>query len=302
MSVKTSMKVAKNVVTSKAGRQLLKGRKHSPVLLFGTGIIGFVGTVVLASKATLKLDALVEDNETRQADALVMLESGDARYSKKDYAKDSAKLKSALVMDVIKLYAPAAGLGVVTVCALGGSHVILTKRNAGLVAAYSALDKGYNEYRERVTALVGSDKELELRHGAEVREIAVDTEKGTEVQSVTTHNGKTHSQYARFFDQMCPAWKSRAEFNLFFLRSQQAYANDMLQARGHVFLNEVYDQLGIDRTKAGAVVGWVKNNADNFIDFGIYDGASGEARMFVNGVENSILLDFNVDGVVLDLI
>jgi hypothetical protein len=86
-----------------------------------------------------------------------------------------------------------------------------------------------------------------------------------------------------------------------FIRSQQNYANDLLNARGHVFLNEVYDMLGIERTSAGAVVGWVRGNGDNEIDFGVLNDLHSGQR-FINGDERSVLLDFNVDGVVYDLI
>ena len=51
-----------------------------------------------------------------------------------------------------------------------------------------------------------------------------------------------------------------------------------------------------------AVVGWVLGNGDNCIDFGIWDSANEKARDFVNGREGAILLDFNVDGVIYDLI
>ena len=84
---------------------------------------------------------------------------------------------------------------------------------------------------------------------------------------------------------------------------QQTFFNDLLLSRGHLFLNEVYDQIGIDRTKAGQVVGWVvSKDGDNFVDFGLFDGSTQEKRMFVNGHENSVLLDFNVDGVIYDKI
>ena len=91
-----------------------------------------------------------------------------------------------------------------------------------------------------------------------------------------------------------------------YLRHQQNYANELLRSRGYVFLNDVYDMLGIRRTKAGQIVGWVydeKNpNIDNYIDFGIYNVHYEGARDFVNGFECSILLDFNVDGPIIDLI
>ena len=90
-----------------------------------------------------------------------------------------------------------------------------------------------------------------------------------------------------------------------FLRKQQEWANELLKSRGHVFLNEVYDMLGIPRTKSGQIVGWVYNSndeySDNYIDFGVYDGGA-RSRAFVNGYEKAILLDFNVDGVIYDLI
>jgi hypothetical protein len=108
--------------------------------------------------------------------------------------------------------------------------------------------------------------------------------------------------YARFFDELSTSWNREPEYNLVFLKCQQSYANDMLKTRGHVFLNEVYDSLGIERTKAGQVVGWViSEDGDNFIDFGLYAN-NGKVRDFINGREGAILLDFNVDGVIYDKI
>jgi hypothetical protein len=111
------------------------------------------------------------------------------------------------------------------------------------------------------------------------------------------------SIYARFFDPTSPSWSKEPEYNLIFLKCQQNYANDLLKSRGHVFLNEVYDMLGMERSKAGAVVGWLlsKNgDTDNFVNFGVFDGREQVARDFVNGREGAILLDFSVDGVIYD--
>ena len=112
-----------------------------------------------------------------------------------------------------------------------------------------------------------------------------------------------YSQYARFFDEMCPTWSKDAESNLMFLRNQETYANDLLKAKGYLFLNEVYDMLGIPRTKAGQIVGWVYD-AENptegkLVDFGLNKARSSK---FVNGYNRSVLLDFNVKGNILDLL
>ena len=118
-----------------------------------------------------------------------------------------------------------------------------------------------------------------------------------------------YSQYARFFDEANINWDKSPEQNMYFLKMVQNQMNDKLKARGHVFLNEVYDALGFDRSEAGQLVGWVWNNdntameaGDGYIDFGIFDGNDCAKRAFVNGDERSILLDFNIDGMIYDLI
>lgn len=129
----------------------------------------------------------------------------------------------------------------------------------------------------------------------------VEVEKKTEFEPGDNRNNT--SDYARFFDETCAPWEKDPEYNVCFLNQQQNFANDLLRRQGYLFLNDVYDMLGIARTKAGQVVGWVYDEknpiGDNYVDFGLYDLRN--AR-FVNGYEKSILLDFNVDGVILDKI
>ena len=109
------------------------------------------------------------------------------------------------------------------------------------------------------------------------------------------------SQYARFFDEGCTGWDKNPEYNLSFLKQQQQYANDLLKSKGYLFLNDVYDMLGIPRTKEGQIVGWVYKEdnpiGDNYVDFGIF---AEHNRGAVNGFEKSILLDFNVDGSIIE--
>ena len=115
-----------------------------------------------------------------------------------------------------------------------------------------------------------------------------------------------YSDYAKFFDEGCREWDKDPEYNLTFLKCQENYANDLLKSKGHLFLNEVYDMLGIPRTKAGQIVGWIYDEenpiGDNYVDFGIYDVYKEANRNFVNGYERNILLDFNVDGDILSKI
>lgn len=294
------MKYIPNVLSRTVGRTILQTQKHSPALLFGTGIAGMVAASVLACRATLKLEEVLDEIELDKSKANRLINNKHPDYSEDDYKKDMLYLQVRSVVKVCKLYAPAIGVGLASVGMLAQSHNILTKRNAALVAAYSVLEKSFNDYRDRVREDLGEDRERQYRFPTEeIHDHSDGTKKKTKIVSPSSA-----TIYARFFDQLCSSWSKNPEFNLLFLKCQQDYANDLLQARGHVFLNEVYDMMGIERSSAGSVVGWVisKNGGDNFIDFGIFNGDNPKARDFVNGREGAILLDFNVDGVIYDLI
>lgn len=304
------LKVVPAKLTVAAGQATLQLSKQSPHILFGAGIVGFGATIYLASKAVLKLDRHVDNFQENLETVKELYDSakdsdeGRASYPKSEYRKDLAYLYANSIYDITKMYAPTVIVGTLTIVCLTKSHTILSNRNTALMAAYSVLERSYNAYRKRVIDEFGEDKDREFRYPTkEIRTLSID-EKGKAVEKVET---KTlldqYSTYARFFDEMCPDWNRNPEYNLIFLRAQQNWANDLLRARGHVFLNEVYDMLGIPRTKAGAVVGWViGHEGDNYIDFGLFDGENSAARDFVNGRERSILLDFNVDGVIYDKI
>lgn len=298
-----SLTAIKNKVTSKVGRQILVTQKHSPTLLFGVGVVGVVTTVVLASRATLKMDEVLREAEENSEKLEETKTKHADKYSDEDHKSDVKLNKIKTATKIAKLYAPAAAVGIVSIGAFTGSHVILNRRNVAVTAAYAALDKGFKQYRERVVSDLGLEKDQEFRFGVVDREMAVDTDDGVSVKTVRvvgpTSNG---SVYSRFFDELSTNWSKTPSYNQMFIQAQQNYANDLLNARGHVFLNEVYDMLGLERSKEGAVVGWVKGHGDGYIDFGVFRNGIFEAQRFVNGDERSVLLDFNVDGIIYDLI
>ena len=287
-------------------------QKHSPEILMGVGVVGVVTSTVMACKATMKLnDILEESKETR--DKIKEVENNpkyEDKYSQEDAKKDLAINYMQTGMKVAKLYAPAVLLGGASLGCLLASNDILRKRNAALSAAYMTVDKSFKEYRNRVTERFGEEVEKEIRYGikAEQIETTVVDEDGNETtvtETIKTMDPNLYSDYARFFDAASPYWQNDPEYNLMFLKAQQQYANDLLRAKGRLFLNDVYDMLGIEKTKAGQVVGWVYDrenpNGDNFVDFGIYDMSKERVRAFVNGYETNILLDFNVDGNIWNL-
>ena len=290
----------------------LKAIKHSPEILAGVGVVGVVGSLVMACKTTTKLSDILEDSK-EQLDKIKEVAADPAyeeKYSQDDAKKDTTITYVQTAMKVTKLYAPSVILCASSLGCLLASNNILKKRNAALSAAYMTVDKSFKEYRKRVADRFGEEVEKEIRYNIKAEEITKVDENGNEVTETVkimdgTDDPNSYSDYARFFDESCAAWQNDAEYNLTFLKAQQQYANDLLKAKGRLFLNEVYRMLGIDETKAGQVVGWVYNpdnpTGDNFVDFGIYNMQRERVRAFVNGYEPNILLDFNVDGVIWDL-
>lgn len=292
-----------NIITSKLGRQVLLAQKHSPHLLFAAGVVGVVGTVILASRATLKLEEVLGEHEDLTHKAEIARTSNLPNYTEADYKRDMVLVYTKTTTKILRLYAPSIVTGVAAICALSGAHFVLNRRNVALTAAYAAVEKGFREYRRRVVEEYGEEKDREFRYELENKEIVEETDEGPVVKTVKTLVGKGASPYAFFFDQLSPSWNNNFEYNAMFLRSQQNYANDLLNARGHVFLNEVLSMLGIPHTKAGAVVGWLKGGeGDGFVDFGVFRNNEQRGMEFVRGDAPGILLDFNVDGIIYDKI
>lgn len=324
-----------NKITRAAHKTGFALKQHSPEILAVTGTVGVVASAVLACKATTKVNDIMSDTKSQIHELHLVAAAAGIEEKKEEYsAEDTEKLellkthtkvqgytvedsrKDLTLIYVqtgikfIKLYAPAIILGAASLSCLLTSNNILRKRNAALAAAYATIDRGFKEYRSRVVERFGEEVDKELKYNVkaqEIEETVIDKngKEKTVKKTVKVANPNEHSEYARFFDDGCKGWEKNSEYNLTFLNSQQNYANDKLRAQGYLFLNEVYDMLGIPATKAGQVVGWIYNpddpkSGDNYVDFGIYDIYNEKCRDFVNGYERTILLDFNVDGYILD--
>jgi len=298
------VKLVPIAVTRFVGRNILIAQKNSPAIMLGAGIgVGLLATVK-ACQATLKLEDVINH---AQKDLDTLKEVGKVRpdkYPAREVEQYTKAVRIRTAKEVAKLYAPAVGLGVISIALLTGSHVVLTKRNAGLAAAYAVLDKGFNEYRERVRNELGPEKDQEFRYGSQTREVVDEDENGHKVREIKRNTVTGRSIYARYFDENNRNWQRNPIANRTFVQCQQDYANDKLTAHGHLFLNEVYDLLGMERTPEGSQVGWIKGGKyekDGYVDFCL-DWGSPAMRDFMNGDEGSVLLDFNVDGPMWDLI
>lgn len=293
----------------KVGFQL---KKHSPEILVVAGVVGTVVSAVMACKATTKASTIV-DNAKEGIDAIHEVAENPEfadQYTKEDAQKDLVITYAKTGLEFAKLYAPSVALGAVSVTSILVGHNILRKRNLALAAAYQIVDTGFKQYRGRVVERFGEQLDRELRYdikAKEVEETIVD-KKGKEKTVTKTVEVAdpiaAMTPYTFCFDETSTAWVRDAEANKFFLARQQDYANEKLKAKGYMCLNEVLEMLGLRRTRAGQVVGWIydENNpiGDNYIDFGIMDIRCEANRNFMNGLEKSIWLTFNVDGDIVD--
>ena len=289
-------------------------KKYSPEILIATGVVGAVASTVLACRATTKIGKILE--QTKEQTALINkgAETGNIEgfeYTKEEAKKDLAITYAHTGIKIAKLYAPAVILGALSITSMLASHNILRKRNLALAAAYATIDGSFKEYRGRVIERFGKELDKELRYNIKSKEIEETTtdENGNEVtvkKVVQVAEPSKYSAYTRCFDETCPNWQKNAEHNYFFLMQQQNWANDRLKRKGYLYLNEVYEALGFQQTKAGQVVGWIYDEknpvGDNYVDFGIHSDIHDETkRQFVNGYERSIWVDFNVDGNIWEL-
>lgn len=299
MKNKTEIMKSVNGVASKT---VMKLKKHSPEILVVAGIAGTVVSAVLACKATTKVAEILDETKGTLDTIHEGMETGainGQEYTTEDGKKDTVVVYAQTGMKLAKLYAPAIILGTLSITSILASNNILRKRNVALGAAYAAIDKSFKEYRGRVIERFGEQVDTELKYGIKAKkfeEIEVDPETGKEKKvkkTVMVADPNLQSDYAVYFDSKSRNYETNPDYNRMFLKAQQAFANDKLKTRGHLFLNEVLDDLDLPRTPAGQIVGWTKDGPDGYVNFRIVEV---ERETEDGRHEPALLLDFNVEG------
>lgn len=305
--------------------------KHSPTILVVAGSIGVTVGAVMACKATLKVNEVLEstNNDLERIHDIHERIVNDpdckeaSQYSEEDYRRDLVITYSKAALNLGKLYGPSLAVGALSIISIFASHNILSGRHAASLAACATTEKIFSEYRRRVVDDLGRDADMKYRYGIHKEEVEIpeidkkgnpklDKDGNPKVKKETRNviddfNPNQHSEFARLFDELSTEYEKDSEYNKHFLLCQQNLANQKLKTKGYLFLNEVYEALGLLPSRAGQAVGWVYEadnvKGDNYVDFGIFDVYPGDRSgksAFINGAERAILLDFNVDGNILD--
>jgi len=292
--------------TRMAGLQL---KKNAPEIMIIGGVIGGIGTTVLACFATRKAIPIVQDAKKEIADIMAKVDDESVIYTEEDAKTDRKKVYFRTAGKLAKTYAVSAGTGVGSALLILGGTGILNQRNAGLAASLATTTLGFNEYRKGMIDKLGDEgKKLdsELRNGTtevEVKEEVIDEngKKKTVKKKVKVVDAEKQSKlacdYRRVFDWHNPYWKPDNNYNTIFLRGRQSYFNTRLVANDYLFWNDVLSECGFPKCEPGQIVGWTANGEDEYVDFRMEEAYMVDEE----GVRRPVvLLDFNCEGSILN--
>lgn len=234
-----------------------------------------------------------------------------------DHKKEIRKIQKNTFVSLAKIYSVPVILTGLSLTFMGGSWKVMHDKQVALGAAYVTLDTAFKSYRDRVKAKLGEEAEKKLFRGTEnvnVTQEVVDPETG-EVKEITKNIEKSlgNNGYEVFFDGASPIWEKNGRTNWETLMRIQESANILLKKKKYIFLFEVLDMLDIPKTtinkdllNASRCVGWIYDpynpNRSCWVSFGISDEqghCTKESQALFENAEKTILLTFNVDGVII---
>jgi hypothetical protein len=295
------MNLVPKSVSRLASRSMLKLSANSPTILVVTGVVGLGATAVLAAKATRRLDPVLEEHDKARNEVV-----GATYRNDREEQKALTKVYASTGVELTKLYGPAVVVGTVSAASILIGHRILKGRHVATMLAFSGLQDQFLAYRKRVAHTFGEDREKEIYDGARMEYEEDPNHKGEYKLKSKYSDDKEVGDFLRpWFDETNVNWTRDPQSNYLFLKGVQQHMNNLLEVRGHVFLNDVYDSLRLDRRPEGAVSGWLRKEdggKDGFIDFGFMTSQDPNTVAFRNGQERSVRLNFNTDGLIWDKI
>ncbi len=309
---------------AKFGSNLIQKVKfRSPELLIGAGVVGLVGAAVVAVRRGVRWHSAAKAEIVHDLETIKKAE-GSPQYTREDKVQDYARVIGKGVWSFTQIYGPSVAAGVASVVSILAGTGILKGRLAAMTSAAATAQAALERYRSRVREKLGEDADYEFAYEVSAKKAKIKHEDGTKESLVTYHlvpsSGEwmAASPYSRLWDENAIEWCANRDIQFLTLRSLENHFNQELNARGVVFLNDVYKALGLPMSKDAALVGWIKDYekpkmaklaaelgrvpGDGVISFGVFENESPSARAYLAGDDNRVVLDFNVDGVIYDLI
>lgn len=286
-----------NSVTRAGGRALLKINASSPTILVVAGVVGLGVSAVMAAKATRNIDPILDNHKQ------VRGEIGYIGTDRKQQ-REVTRLYVDTTLQLGRVYGPAIFVGTTSAVAVLGGHKILRGRHIAALSAYSGLSEQFNAYRRRIAQTLGEDIEKGIYEGAHGEWVEGENKGEYKLDPKFDPNNNPDSYLRPWMDETNVNWTRDPVSNYLFLKGVQQHMNNILQIRGHVFLNDVYDALKLPRRPEGAIAGWVwdSKNGDNLVDFGFMTSIDPDAIEFRHGDARDVRLNFNIDGTIWNLI
>lgn len=280
-------------------------RQKLPQILVYGGCVGVVIGGVKACCDSMAMPELLDDHKERVEK--VHKNHQDEPDSKEE-KRELVTAYATTGAEIVKLYAVSVSIEAVSIISILAGNNVLRKRNLALAAACSEITASFNTYRGKVVEKYGQAADDELRFGitqAKIEETVVDEDGKTKKvkKTVDVMNGLP-SDYARYFAHgEARGWEQNDNYNELFLKGQQNAANHILYTNKILFLNDIYDMLGIDRSISGQAVGWIMDEDSEESDCHVdlrFRKVYRESADAENGYESVWLIDPNVDGPILD--
>ena len=283
--------------------------KHAPTILSVGASIGVVATSALAWQA----GRTFEDVEYRNFERVKDCQDRADEIPDEDVPKIERKNRMLFALDAARHIAPTVIIGGTTIALIYFSNSISRKRMAALSAAYFTLQNAFDNYKKKMVDTLGKETVDKIvapklpNAGKTAEEILAgdDSDNAADVTDAVLSMVRECSQYARAITEWSStAWDPNEDYTTMNLTEIQAWANRRLQKKGHLFLNEVLDQLGLSRTREGSIVGWLKDgDGDGYVSFGDIEGSIYRVPDYERkAIHSNVIVDFNVDGVIWDKI
>ena len=283
--------------------------KHAPTILSVGASVGVVATSAFAWHA----GRTFEDVEYRNYERIKDCQNRANGIPDEEVPSIERRNRLAFALDAARHIAPTVIIGGTTIALIYFSNSISRKRMAALSAAYFAVQNAFDNYKSKMVNALGKetvDKIVQPKlpnYGKTAEEILENDDRNdaADVTDAVLSMVRECSPYARVISETSStAWDPNEDYTTMNLTEIQAWANRRLEKKGHLFLNEVFDQLGLSRMKEGALVGWLKNgDGDGYVSFGDIEGSIYRVPDYERkSIHSNVVVDFNVDGVIWDKI
>lgn len=287
-----------NSITRFANKQLYLLKDHIPEILAGVGVVASTGAIIFTVKKSKENVEIIENHQEEMYQTETKV--------------DKAKVYCKTAFNFVKANKEAVVLQGISVLSTINGAKIGRNKYVSLIGTAATMQSIHEAYRQNVIEKYGQEVDNEMRYGLKDTTNYI-SKNGKPVTLVDENGSKIkvadrdfeNCDISRIFDETNPKYVRDAYYNKeFIIGVQRAMNNRLRNGRGYVYLNDVYEALGFEPTEAGHDLGWVykdKTTDDvrkhhNYIEIRTVDAWGNDALDFENGLEPSVILDFNIDG------